>query len=51
MKMAAVILVNTPTIRNIPPMTSNTAIGRTNSGGSPRLPKKTLIDGDIFKLW
>ncbi|HKG86792.1 MAG TPA: hypothetical protein VKA95_00590 [Nitrososphaeraceae archaeon] len=30
--MAAVILVNTPTRRNIPPMTSNRAIGRTSSG-------------------
>ena len=39
-KMTAVILVNTPTIRNIPPMTSSSAMGKTNSGGSPRPLKK-----------
>jgi hypothetical protein len=38
-KMVAVNLVNIPTIRNIPPMTSNRATGTTRSGGSPRLPK------------
>lgn len=31
-KMEVVILVDTPTIRNIPPMTSNRAIGTTSSG-------------------
>jgi hypothetical protein len=38
-KIAAVILVNTPGMRNIPPTTSNRAIGSTNSGESPRPPK------------
>lgn len=39
-KMEAVILDNTPTISNVPPMTSKRAIGMRRSGGSPRLIKK-----------
>jgi hypothetical protein len=47
-KMAVVILVNTPTIRKMPPMTSRNAMGKTNSG-KPKT-TKNLIGRDIFKL-
>ena len=38
-KRAAVILVTTPTSRNIPPITSNRPIGSVSLGGRPILPK------------
>ena len=43
MKSAAVILVKTPTRRNIPPITSSRPIGTTSSGGIPTLPKKPCV--------
>ena len=46
-KMAAVILVTTPTSRNIPPITSNRPIGRASSGGRPNCWKKPWVT-EIF---
>ena len=40
---AAAILVSTPIIRAIPPITSKRPIGRTSSGGRPMLPKKPWV--------
>jgi hypothetical protein len=49
-RMAVVILVNTPTIRSTPPMISSSAMDKTNSCESPR-PLKTLDLQRYFSIF
>jgi len=48
-RSAAATLVSTPTIRNVPPITSKRPIGSASSGGRPILPKKSCVPA-IFSV-